>query len=421
VTAAGDLIGGRYRVERQDRVLGGLRRLVASDARLPRTVLVWVSEASGAEEDALLAIARAAGRSHATSFLQVLDVAYEDEGVAVVLESPGESLARLGRTSLNAAAAAALLDAVDRAEGDGLRLARADARDVFVVDGEVLADPVALFLPPLRAEAAATVDHLVTLLIEHAADARALAAALNGGAPAPGTAATREAAARAAASAAAPYVDEEPTVVFTPRAATAVADRVAPAPAAAAPTSPAPVAPRGARGAPLPPVDDAPTAGAEVVEMDEIAREPAAPRRGALPWRVFIPLYGALAVVVAGVLVFALQSPSTNPPPTPTASAGDPAGPPAVAPAAGQVTVGLAATEDSGVRVTVDGIVQFDGILRAGQRQSWDGRQRIDVWTDKGKTLLLAVNGKDLGPYSPAMGHADWNRIDFSFWPGFGQ
>ena len=73
------------------------------------------------------------------------------------------------------------------------------------------------------------------------------------------------------------------------------------------------------------------------------------------------------------------------------------------------------------MRVTVDDVVQFDGILKAGQRQAYDGKQRIAVWTDKGKTLSLAVNGRNLGPYSPAMGHADWNRIDFSFWPGWGQ
>jgi hypothetical protein len=83
--------------------------------------------------------------------------------------------------------------------------------------------------------------------------------------------------------------------------------------------------------------------------------------------------------------------------------------------------VALAANEASGVRVTVDGVVQFDGTMQAGQRQNWDGTQRIEVWTDKGKTLGLTVNGKDLGPYSPAMGHADWNRIDFSFWPGWPQ
>ncbi|MDA0302066.1 MAG: hypothetical protein O2822_06010, partial [Chloroflexi bacterium] len=183
MTAEGDLIGGRYRVERQDRVLGGLRRLVAGDTRLPRTVLVWVSEASGVEEDALLEIARAAGQSPASAFLQVLDVAYDDEGVAVVLESPGASLARArGPVPVDAHGAAALIDAMDRAEADGLRLARAASADLFVVEGEVLADPIALFLPRLRGEISATAEDLVTLLVEHATNGRALARALHSGA-----------------------------------------------------------------------------------------------------------------------------------------------------------------------------------------------------------------------------------------------
>ncbi len=82
-------------------------------------------------------------------------------------------------------------------------------------------------------------------------------------------------------------------------------------------------------------------------------------------------------------------------------------------------TVGLAAQEDSLVRVTVDGVVQFDGTLKARQRQAWDGAQRIQVWTDKGKTVLIAINGDNLGPYSPSMGKPDWNRIDFGFAPGW--
>ena len=69
--------------------------------------------------------------------------------------------------------------------------------------------------------------------------------------------------------------------------------------------------------------------------------------------------------------------------------------------------------------------IETDELTFAGGHQlstvTWDGKQRIDVWTDKGKTVEIAVNGKDLGAYSPAMGHPDWNRIDFSFWAGFGQ
>jgi Domain of unknown function (DUF4115) len=94
-------------------------------------------------------------------------------------------------------------------------------------------------------------------------------------------------------------------------------------------------------------------------------------------------------------------------------------GPPAVTPVSGGVTVGVAATTDARLRVTVDSRVEFEGTLAAGEQQAWDGRQRIQVWTDSGRTLLLAVNGHDLGPYSSAMGHPDWNSIEFGFWPGW--
>lgn len=410
MTAEGDLIGGRYRVERQDRAIGGLRRLIAGDTHLDRRVLVWVSDASGPDEDALLEVARAVGQSPLASFLRVLDVTYEDAGVAVVIESPDLSLARVrGAVPIDRRSAVALLEAMDRAETeDGLRLGRAAAQDVFIVDGAVLVDPIASFLPRGSGEPTADLDDVSALLVEHAEDRASLARAL-GISDAPAAPVESPPVPRAAPMPAATFVDEAPTVVFTPRTSTAVADR----PAAVRPI----VVPAAAAAPPAAIEVDEPTAEADSL----VERIAPAPRRGPLPWRVFIPLYGALAIVVGAVLLFALRSPSTNPPATATAAPGQTGGPPAVAPGAGKVTVGLAATEDSGVRVTVDDVVQFDGTLKAGQRQSWEGKGRIDVWTDKGKTLLLAVNGKDLGPYSPAMGHADWNRIDFSFWPGFGQ
>lgn len=141
-----------------------------------------------------------------------------------------------------------------------------------------------------------------------------------------------------------------------------------------------------------------------------------------IPLNVAIPSAAAVALVVlGGVALFAGQDPPADTATTPPASTTEAFAPPAVPPAAGRVTVGLAAPEAAQVRVTVDGTVQFDGTLRAGQTQEWEGAERIQVWTDSGKTLLLAVNGMDLGPYSPAMGHADWNRIDFGFWPGWAQ
>jgi hypothetical protein len=132
-----------------------------------------------------------------------------------------------------------------------------------------------------------------------------------------------------------------------------------------------------------------------------------------------------LVIVLAGGALFVIDDTLRSRGDIPTdladlAGAPDvPFGPPTVTAAPGQVTVGLAATTDAQLRVTVDGTVQFQGTLAAGQRQAWEGRQRIQVWTDSGRTLLLAVNGRDLGPYSPAMGHPDWNRIDFGFWPGW--
>lgn len=138
-----------------------------------------------------------------------------------------------------------------------------------------------------------------------------------------------------------------------------------------------------------------------------------------------VPVVAAVLVAgfAAGAFWLADDAPGT--PPTeqvgPSATPIPPGEPPTEQPAPGRVTVGLAAREDSNLRVTVDGTVQFDGVLREGESQAWEGGTRIQVWTDKGKTLQLAVNGVDLGAYSPAMDRPDWNRIDFGFWPGWAQ
>lgn len=144
-------------------------------------------------------------------------------------------------------------------------------------------------------------------------------------------------------------------------------------------------------------------------------------RRARVPLPIGIPAGAAVLVLVLGAAAaVATRGPEALAPgEIADAPTNEAFGPPAVKPASGRVTVGLAAQEDSLVRVTVDGVVQFDGTLRARQRQNWDGAQRVQVWTDKGKTLLIAINGENLGPYSPAMGHPDWNRIDFGFIPGW--
>ncbi|MGE3961538.1 MAG: DUF4115 domain-containing protein [Dehalococcoidia bacterium] len=141
--------------------------------------------------------------------------------------------------------------------------------------------------------------------------------------------------------------------------------------------------------------------------------------------RFWVPVAAAVLVAAFGGSALLLAGGDPGAPPTSATSEAegpaDPFEPPTVAPDPGRVTVGLAATEDAQVRVTIDGVVEFDGTLPRGERQAWEGGERIQVWTDSGTTLQLAVNGVDLGAYSPAMGHPDWNRIDFGFWPGWSQ
>ncbi|TAJ21228.1 MAG: DUF4115 domain-containing protein [Dehalococcoidia bacterium] len=178
------------------------------------------------------------------------------------------------------------------------------------------------------------------------------------------------------------------------------------------------------RPAPMPAVDDARDLPLPVpiVEPDDGPVEPpAAPARRRIPLPLAIPAAAAaLVLVLGGAAALLTRSPDARVPGgVATAPPTEAFGPPVVKPAAGRVTVGLAAQEDSLVRVTVDGVVQFDGTLKARQRQAWEGGQRIQVWTDKGKTLLIAINGDNLGPYSPSMGQPDWNRIDFGFGPGW--
>jgi hypothetical protein len=188
------------------------------------------------------------------------------------------------------------------------------------------------------------------------------------------------------------------------------------------PVLPSPVLPAAAspEAAPLSAASPAADAPALRGPTGEAAMPPA---RRAIPPRPAIALAGlALMVALGSAAMFGWGAPEgetgTVDRPIP---AGEPFGPPLRQPAPGRVTVGLAAVEASQVRVTVDGVVQFDGTLRPGERRSWEGVERIQVWTDTGRTLQLAVNGVNLGAYSPAMGHPDWNRIDFGFWPGWSR
>jgi hypothetical protein len=43
----------------------------------------------------------------------------------------------------------------------------------------------------------------------------------------------------------------------------------------------------------------------------------------------------------------------------------------------------------------------------------------VQVWTNNGKNLLVTVNGFQLGALSPAVGHPDWNTVDWGWLAGW--
>jgi hypothetical protein len=79
-------------------------------------------------------------------------------------------------------------------------------------------------------------------------------------------------------------------------------------------------------------------------------------------------------------------------------------------------TLTLLPQADVEVRVTVDDVVVFAGTLPAYQPVSWDAGRRVQVWTDGGNDLFVTVNGYPLGALSSAIGHPEWNTVDWG-WP----
>jgi hypothetical protein len=91
---------------------------------------------------------------------------------------------------------------------------------------------------------------------------------------------------------------------------------------------------------------------------------------------------------------------------------------PTAAPAAVQTgaTLTLLPLIDTDVRVSVDGALVFAGTLSANQAASWDGTTNVEVSTSGARNLLVTVNGFALGPLSSAIGHPEWNTVDW-MWP----
>ncbi|GEM_PF-6356082 len=79
----------------------------------------------------------------------------------------------------------------------------------------------------------------------------------------------------------------------------------------------------------------------------------------------------------------------------------------------------LKAKGDTQVIVSVDRRPAFSGIIKAGETMSWNGGSWVQVRTNNGKNLLISVNGHALGTLSEAVGHPEWNAVDWGWSVGW--
>ncbi|MCC6237596.1 MAG: DUF4115 domain-containing protein [Dehalococcoidia bacterium] len=375
------------------------------DLQLGRPVRAWMLDAGeGGSHHALLEVARASSRLTSPAFLRVVDALPEAGRLVVILEAPRPA-SLPPPTAEDDALMRDLAEGLREARGAGLDLQRLPP-DLF--EQRARLDPIELFLPAsaerreqpvgaqLREAVAQALDHgrvpagsplhdlerawphpesASDATLEEVLDALERATSRRSGGARPEWLPALEEPAHA-------FVSDEPTLPLA--------------------------APRfEAATAPPAPTKDIPTPAPRRVPSSR-------PGAGRPRLIVLAAVGGLTAAGVLAVSVASLQTRSSAPPPEATTTASEPAAPQAVP---GQVLVTLRAQEDTYVRATVDSTVLFDGTMRSGESRSWQGRQRVQVFTNKGRTALLSINGYELGPYSPAMGHPDWNQIDFGFGP----
>ena len=87
----------------------------------------------------------------------------------------------------------------------------------------------------------------------------------------------------------------------------------------------------------------------------------------------------------------------TNPPPTADATIDVTPAPVANSNSKQEVALDFAATEDTWLRVTLDGETAFEGILKSGDQASWVADREIVLRTGNAGGSIASVNGADLG------------------------
>lgn len=138
-----------------------------------------------------------------------------------------------------------------------------------------------------------------------------------------------------------------------------------------------------------------------IEELDRQQRSARKPRRP--KWLIAALLSASVlaAGAFAGIIGGQAERPTTEPVP---AGAPENAGAPAasVPIAQAKVSVSITAAAETRVTVSADGALIFEGLLGAGEAQTFRAREQLEITVSDGGTVSLGFNGGDALPAGPA-------------------
>lgn len=383
----------RYRIEERLESTPRGERALAQDERLRRRVLVWTAagEPTDPRREALLGLARQGARLTHPAFLPVLDAGVEAERATVVLQAPScGALTQDAMPSLdNVGGAPRLLlevaRALEDAENAGLGARWLPLSYLYCCPEGIRLDPIGVLALPGE-DARDAVALLLGLASELNDPSRALREPQDGASGNEGDAdlaslvqrwRKRSTARRSLPRLIAELEAIAPDATLYPLVQGADdADATLPLPALAVfEEAPPAVQPR-----------SGPAAGVLVAVIAVVA--------GAV-------LLGMALGSAAGLWQGAERAAAPTPVPSNVA------------------TMRLTAQRDAPIRVLVDQQLKADGVLRQGQSQFFEGTREVWVVTNGARDLLLEINGYQLGTVAQAVGHPEWNAVDWAWRAGW--
>lgn len=431
----------------------GPRRFLGRDHRLERDVLLWLLPAEFEDDrDRIVTLAATTARLTHPVFLQTLDLIDADPNLGVVLEAPADAevtgehplsstLPALVAATLTLRIGSALEEAAER----GLVAPALPLAFVHLTGAdEVRLDPIGLF-EGSEAPPAVLVPLLTEFLASFLRGREGATRAFDPGADSVTSFVERwrERTARGNADELAAFLDELRRIARAPSGYYVEED-------AAFQRTPEPVAPPIAVTPPSTPVDEETTA---LLPRSEASRgapgrrapEPRYaevtgpyPRRADDPRRARRPRptdrsfasklitlmgFGLIAALVVVLILLGMnafnQSPAGDADPTTTATSTSAATASTTPVPANVAALTVVARQIADVRITVDGNVAFEGQLKANESRSFQGKTNVRINTNNGKNIDVTVNGHALGALSPAVGHPEWNTVDWQWEAGW--